>query len=252
MQSRYALALVAAAAFMFPSQGLAGSQTHSVVKGDTLWTLSQRFHVRLTTLEGANHLSDASILQLGQILMIPMAPPSAPARHVGFRGRAPTRGVGAKRLSAHRAANPEAAAAQTLWAAAHAPRLGSVPARIATFDARILRTAMRFLGAPYAFGGTGYGGFDCSGFVYSVFLVNGIHLPRMADEQYYAARPVSWRNMRPGDLVFFETYAPGASHVGIYIGAGRFIHASTSAGVRIDSLGMSYYASRYLGARRLI
>jgi len=110
---------------------------------------------------------------------------------------------------------------------------------------------MRFLGVPYSWGGTSYGGVDCSGFVWAVFAKNGIDLPRMADGQFEAGRHVRVADLRPGDLVFFQTYAPGASHVGIYLGGGRFVHASSSDGVRIDQLAEDYYAERFIGARRL-
>ncbi|HEY5094381.1 MAG TPA: C40 family peptidase, partial [Candidatus Eremiobacteraceae bacterium] len=120
-----------------------------------------------------------------------------------------------------------------------------------TFDARITGTALRYLGVPYVWGGTSFGGVDCSGFVWAVFAKNGIYLPRTADAQYESGRHVSTQDLRAGDLVFFQTYALGASHVGIYLGNGRFVHASSSNGVRVDQLAEDYYSARYLGARRL-
>jgi cell wall-associated NlpC family hydrolase len=115
----------------------------------------------------------------------------------------------------------------------------------------LTRSALRFLGVPYVFGGTHASGFDCSGYVQHVFAMVGLHLPRMADEQYYAgSRAVG--GPKPGDLVFFETYLPGPSHVGIYLGHGKFVHASSSQGVMVSNLSDSYWASRYLGARRYV
>ena len=117
---------------------------------------------------------------------------------------------------------------------------------------RVLQTALRYQGVPYVFGGTSPNGFDCSGFVRYVFAGNGLQLPRMADEQYDLGLPVSYNRLQPGDLVFFTTYAPGASHVGIYLGDGKFISATSSQGVAIARMDSSYWGPRYIGARRLL
>ena len=117
---------------------------------------------------------------------------------------------------------------------------------------RVTQTAMQYMGVPYVFGGTTPGGFDCSGYVRYVFAQAGISLPRMADEQYEAGLPISTSELVPGDLVFFSTYTYGASHVGIYIGDGNFIHASSSRGVSIASLDGSYWVSTYIGSRRIM
>jgi len=120
--------------------------------------------------------------------------------------------------------------------------------RTSTIAASLTRSAMRFIGTPYVFGGTTPSGFDCSGYTQYLFAKLGVRLPRTADAQYYAGnRPTN--GIAAGDLVFFQTYEPGPSHVGIYIGDGRFIHSS-SHGVMISRLGDSYWASRYLGAKR--
>lgn len=117
---------------------------------------------------------------------------------------------------------------------------------------RIVQTALRLNGVPYAFGGTTPYGFDCSGYVRYVFSGAGISLPRMADEQYSVGRAVSEGSLQPGDLVFYTTYDDGPSHVGIYLGGRNFIHASSSRGVVVDSMDGSYWLSRYYGARRVL
>jgi cell wall-associated NlpC family hydrolase len=116
---------------------------------------------------------------------------------------------------------------------------------------RIIQTAMRYVGVPYVFGGNSPNGFDCSGFTRFVFANNGVSLPRMADEQYELGQPVSKARLQPGDLVYFTTYAAGISHVGIYLGDGKFISATSSRGVAIDRLDNSYWGPRYIGGRRL-
>ena len=114
----------------------------------------------------------------------------------------------------------------------------------------LVKNALSLVGVPYVMGGTSRSGFDCSGYTQYVFKGSGISLPRTAAEQFRVGSSVNRAQLQSGDLVFFSTYAPGASHVGIYIGGGSFVHASNS-GVRTTSLSDSYYASRYLGARRV-
>lgn len=114
----------------------------------------------------------------------------------------------------------------------------------------IANNAKRYIGVPYVWGGTSSNGFDCSGFVKSVYANNGINITRMADEQYYNGNKIGRADLQVGDLVFFETYTSGISHVGIYIGDNKFIHASSSRGVTIDSLSDPYFNCRYRGACR--
>jgi cell wall-associated NlpC family hydrolase len=127
---------------------------------------------------------------------------------------------------------------------------GGILARTSKIAQQLTRSALRFLGVPYVFGGTTASGFDCSGFVQHVFALLGVNLPRTADAQYDAGRPAVG-GPRPGDLVFFDTYG-GVSHVGIYLGNGEFVHASSSRGVMVSHLSESYWAARYVGAKRLL
>ena len=122
--------------------------------------------------------------------------------------------------------------------------------RTTTIAKSLTRDALRFLGTPYVFGGTTASGFDCSGFVQHVFAMLGVSVPRTADAQFYAGRRAKG-GIKTGDLVFFQTYEPGPSHVGIYLGNGKFVHAS-SHGVMVSSLSDSYWSVRYLGAKRVI
>ncbi|WP_088189135.1 C40 family peptidase [Desulfosporosinus sp. FKA] len=115
----------------------------------------------------------------------------------------------------------------------------------------IIDHAVSLVGKPYIFGGTTLKGFDCSGFTQYVYAGSGISLPRTSYAQYASGDSVSESNLQPGDLVFFSTYSKGASHVGIYIGGGKFVHADNpKKGVTITNLSDSFYVKNYLGARR--
>lgn len=116
----------------------------------------------------------------------------------------------------------------------------------------IVRTARSFIGVPYRWGGTSAErGFDCSGLAMAIYRLNGLNLPRTSGQQYGAGTSVSREELAKGDLVFFDTRGEGrVSHVGIYAGGGRFIHAPrTGKTVRTSSLSNTYYKKRYLGAR---
>ena len=113
-------------------------------------------------------------------------------------------------------------------------------------------TALSLRGAPYRTGGSDPAGFDCSGFVRYVFGEYGLALPREVREQFRVGKSVGPDRLAPGDLVFFTTVAPGASHVGIAIGGGRFVHAPSEKGVvRVEALSTRYWAARFVGAKRV-
>ena len=116
----------------------------------------------------------------------------------------------------------------------------------------IISIGKKYLGTPYVFGGTTPDGFDCSGFVQYIFKQVGYNVPRLADEQYLLGNSAKVSQLDEGDLVFFETYMEGPSHVGIYVGNGQFLHVSSSRGVKIDSLDNEYWSPRFIGARKII
>jgi cell wall-associated NlpC family hydrolase len=114
--------------------------------------------------------------------------------------------------------------------------------------------ALGFLGVPYKRGGNSADtGFDCSGFVKAVYEQTvGLILPRKAEQQAAATQHVDQADLQPGDLVFFNTMRRAFSHVGIYIGEGKFIHSpKPGAEVRVENMGMSYWRHRFDGARRV-
>jgi cell wall-associated NlpC family hydrolase len=118
----------------------------------------------------------------------------------------------------------------------------------------LISTAMGFLGVPYRRGGTdSITGFDCSGFVVALYRESlGLVLPRTAAEQASSTQSIELADLQPGDLVFFNTMRRAFSHVGVYLGDGKFIHAPrTGAQVRVEDMGVSYWQTRFNGARRV-
>ena len=116
----------------------------------------------------------------------------------------------------------------------------------------VISLALSLQGTPYRNGGSDPSGFDCSGFVQWVFAQQGLALPREVRQQYLVGEEIESDEVRPGDLVFFETVSSGASHVGIALGGGEFVHAPSSRGVvRTERYTGSYWAGRWVGARRV-
>ena len=132
------------------------------------------------------------------------------------------------------------------------PSVSAVPTPAAPFVEPVLATALSYRGVPYRNGGSDPSGFDCSGFVQWVFAQNGVRVPREVREQYGAGAQIGLREVKPGDLLFFETVSRGASHVGVAIGGDEFIHAPSSNGVvRVERFTSSYWSRRFVGARRI-
>ena len=132
-----------------------------------------------------------------------------------------------------------------------APRVATVPAAAA-----VLQTAFDLLGTKYRFGGTSpETGFDCSGFVGYVLRQHGVELPRTVVEQFAAGRAVAQDEIQAGDLVFFSTTGPGATHVGLVVTTAsrwEFIHApADGANVRVERFDTGYWQQRWVGARRV-
>ncbi|MBD5653827.1 MAG: C40 family peptidase [Candidatus Eremiobacteraeota bacterium] len=251
-------AVLVAAVFGTASAG-SHATTHRVVAGETLATIAAREHVsveelaRVNQIEGDGSIAPGTVLALDSIVAAESDQAFAVSPEARQRLRAletisnmPSANADVKMWSADAAsakATPKQADAMHRFAR-------GIISRTSSIAMSLTRNAMRFIGTPYAFGGTSASGFDCSGYVQHVFAMLGIALPRTADAQFYAGRRTRG-GIVSGDLVFFQTYEPGPSHVGIYIGAGKFIHSS-SHGVMISRLSDHYWANRYLGAKRVV
>jgi len=150
---------------------------------------------------------------------------------------------GCSPLAPRATASPSGAAPR---ATATRPRPSDVTASVSS---RVVKLALRQVGAPYAWGGDQPSGFDCSGLVHYVYATVGVELPHNVARQYRRGVSVTRDKLRPGDVVFFD----GLRHNGIYIGEGRFVHAAvTPDAVVISRLDERWYASRWVGARRLL
>ncbi len=117
----------------------------------------------------------------------------------------------------------------------------------------VVLRALTLVDAPYRYGGRSPSGFDCSGFVGYVFSESAaLALPRRSEDIFRVGQALDRSELAPGDLVFFNTLGRRYSHVGIYVGEGRFVHAPARRGrVRVEQLAESYWASRFNGARRI-
>lgn len=134
-------------------------------------------------------------------------------------------------------------------------KLGQVGQNVSNSASELVLTAMGFLGVPYRRGGNNAdSGFDCSGFVKAMYQNTvGLVLPRRADQQAAATSKIDKNDLQPGDLVFFNTMKHAFSHVGIYVGEGKFIHSpKPGAEVRVEDMGKSYWQRRFDGARRVL
>jgi cell wall-associated NlpC family hydrolase len=130
--------------------------------------------------------------------------------------------------------------------------IGTSGTTVASDGYSIAGTALSLRGVPYRNGGNDPSGFDCSGFIWYVFAQHGVHVPRTVGDQFREGTPVNPDALKAGDLLFFATEAPGASHVGMSIGGNEFVHAPSSRGeVRVERLSSSYWSSRFVGAKRI-
>ncbi|WP_088007317.1 NlpC/P60 family protein [Indiicoccus explosivorum] len=226
-----------------PAQS-ADSHVYVIQRGDTLYGISRKFSVSILDLVKWNRLKSPSIFAGRSLIVGEQAPVTAepplddPAPETGADDGTDA-GTGTD-------PQPEAGTApivippgQTLTATA-----GILSLYTAT-----LKTASGLAGTPYKFGGVTPLGFDCSGFIYYVHHQAGLPIYRNSSAGYYSqATPIA--NPVPGDLVFFQnTYKPGVSHMGIFIGGRSFIHSSSN-GVEVSSLDTTYWKERFSGFRR--
>jgi len=234
---------------------------HSVREGESLWTIARKHGTSVRALAAANGLRPEKVLRIGRTLTIPGEGSAESANeeprtwlYIVKKGDSLWRiarrhGTTVRALAAANGLNPDRVL--RVGAALQVP---GVPGGLAG-DAgqnRFAQAALAYRGVRYRWGGMSTRGMDCSGLVALVLRNYGIKAPHNSKALYKLGKAVSRENLQSGDLVFFHTTRPGISHVGIYIGEGKFVHASSSKGrVRVDRLDTGYYSRRLVGAKRV-
>lgn len=202
-----------------------GLKTYIVRKGETIYGIARKFNVDVDDLKDINGL-ETDLLKPGQKLLL------EPEEEMN-------------KIASYEAILSEAQIEKEIKEVSESEEPG--------LKDKLILFAKKFINIPYRFGGNSIFGIDCSGYVQKVYSIIGISLPRSARQQFSEGEPVNSGELSIGDLVFFRTYAPFPSHVGIYLGNDLFIHASSKEKkVTIDSLIEPYYIKRFIGARRVI
>lgn len=200
------------------------ASSHTVAKGDTLSKIAKQYNVTIKDLRDLNKL-ESDTIYIGQVLKITSAtgkPDSNPI-HNNITSDAGT--------PSNETAKDPTANGQAIYK-------------------KTVEVANTLVGTPYLYGGNTPVGLDCSGFIFYAFNQGGLKIARASSEGYYNGNTTHVENPVPGDLVFFEnTYKEGISHMGIYLGDNKFIHAGTD-GVEISDVTYLYWSSKLIGYKR--
>ncbi len=231
------------------SANVVKQQSYTAVKGDTLQKIAKKTGIKIAELKKLNGLKSSRV-KPGQVLaLLDPASSTEPTTRVASSSRLQ---LVNKDLLNEQELNDTLAELTDIDSDRPVDLAKSLQASQAINNLK--KSAYSFLGARYRFGGSSRNALDCSSFTQQVFRDQKISLPRTAREQFYVGNEVARGDLRKGDLVFFQTYARFPSHVGIYLGNRKMIHASSSRehrGVVISSMDTPYYLARYLGARRI-
>jgi len=253
-------------------------ETHQVESGDTLWRISQKYEASVTQLKSWNDLP-SNVIYVGQQLIVDKtnnstiedsdSPSSSSARTYTVKSGDSLWAIANKHeMSVSAIMNLNHLSSATIYPNQTLKVSGSfspedsvsssnltTPEPVSSFSSTsLIQEAKKYLGTPYQWGGEAPSGFDCSGYLQYVFAKEGIRIPRTVASIYAhsSLESVSHSNRQPGDIVFFETYKPGASHAGIYLGNNQFIHSGSTYGISIATLTSNYWSSRYMETKRIL
>lgn len=241
--SRWCCGLLALAFALSPA---CTETTYTVRSGDSLSLIAQRVNVPVSDLVALNHLSNPDVLYVGQHLRLPdSVPPSSaltPTAPKTTPNTVSTPNSTTTTNAAHPLSGRELIDARTEYVRQQ-QRMQA--------GQRIVNSALTYAGTRYRWGGLSSRGIDCSGLVVRALGAQGRTVPHNSAALYRLGTPVTYRNLRPGDLVFFNTNGRGISHVGIWMGNNKFVHASSSRGRVVQDELTGGYARQLVGARRL-
>lgn len=223
--------------------------SYTVAKGDTLPKIAKKTGKKMSELRRINNLK-ANKVKPGQIIALADTANSCDLAAARQTHKKQLQLVSSELLNEHEL-SATLLELSDIDADTPVDLAKNLEERSNTFST-LQKSAYGFLGARYQFGGNSRNALDCSSFTQQVFREQQVSLPRTAREQFRVGNEVPIGDLKRGDLVFFRTYAPFPSHVGIYLGNRKMIHASsTEHRVVVSSMDTPYYLSRYLGARRI-
>ncbi|MEK4253401.1 C40 family peptidase [Ureibacillus sp. FSL K6-2830] len=229
-----------------PDRQLASQITYKVVKGDTLTKISKKFNVTVEDMMNWNQLSSADVIYAGQILTIYS---SSQSPNHEEQGDLPNQNIENEvKNPPHDELLVDEVIKKQLEKEQMIDKDPSEKGR-AIYN-KVLEIANAQLGVPYLFGGNTPEGFDCSGFVRYVFANAGLDIQRKSSEDYFNQDTTVVKNPVPGDVIFFKnTYKTGISHMGIYLGDGKFIHAGDN-GVEVSNVHYDYWNKHFVTYKR--
>jgi cell wall-associated NlpC family hydrolase len=230
-----------------------GTTSYKVKSGDSLWSIAKQFGTTVVQIKHLNNMTTDTIY-IGQTLQVTATAQAENQTTSTYTVKAGDTLSGiAKKFgtTVQSIQQLNALTSDIIKVGQNLKITGTItPTQSTSNIDNIIAEGKKYIGIPYVWGGSTPNGFDCSGFLNYIFAKNGVSIPRTVITIWNAGTKVT--TLQKGDLVFFETYASGPSHVGLYLGNRQFLHASSSAGVTISSLDNSYWSARYLGAKSII